>query len=590
MKALSILDEVVRELEQDVNISRIKRIIFFACKEFWENDVGQLASTDLGLLIKEMCAKYNQLEDIEAVLNSIVSKVNKKTEYALVADLIICQLSRLYEFEDFTNLETNISRFGGENAPAFQDEFSSQIPSSEESERNPGNLFDVRQKILQQTNPLRAKILIFSTLYHEFTFSDRDWLLLKTQELDTLLRQLFNVCPTLGELESQLYRTSSNLENTDENDQTASVIIKAMSPCYANIQQEKRDLAEDAARESVTREAVTREAVAREAVAREDFSSEDCDQTRLINNVYEESKQSDTRNDYFEAGDITHIIQAAPAHYHYDPQNSYLVPAVAEISPFKQAKISNNGLTDDFKHELPQTSQYEENPTTIEIFVPAAVTINISDSIKKKLGLEEEIKCLVIESANSATTKIENIFSELESALNRQFSTESAEERLYWKYKILRDYLGEVQGFTYKLIKILSELESKERGQSTSETQPNFEENVSEETEPNKSSHKQPNQQQLLTMAKQGHPKAIAILIDQLLKPKGISATAGFKDGCLHVILESAPAPNQQDTATYIYKKLCTLKAKFINNVKIHGRELGNKTVLWTQEFVNKTS
>jgi len=572
MKALSILDEVVRELEQDLNISRIKRIIFFACKEFWENDVRQLASTDLGILIEELCAKYSKLEDIESVLNSIVSKVNKKTEYALVADLIVCQLSRLYEFEDSTNLETNISRFGGENAPAFDDGFSSQIPSNEESERNPGNLFDVRQKILQQTNPLRAKIVIFSTLYHEFTFSDRDWLLLKTQELDTLLRQLFNICPTLAELESQLYRTARNLENTDENDQTASVIIKAMSPCYVNIQQEKRDRAEDAARVGV----------AREDIVMEDFPSEDCDQTRLINNVYEESKQSDTRNDYFEAGDITHIIQAAPAHYHYDPQNSYLLPEVAEIS--------SNSLTDDFQDELPKTLQYEENPTIIENYVPVAATINISESIKQKLGLEEEIKSLVIESANSATAKIENIFSELESALNRQFSTESAEERLYWKYKILRDYVGEVQGFTYKLIKILSELESKERGQSTSEIQPNFDKNVSEETESNKSSDPQPSQRQILAMAKQGNPKAIAILINQLLQPKGITAIAGFKDGCLHVILESAPPPNQQDTAIYIYKKLCTLKAKFINNVKIHGRELDNKTVLWTQEFVNKTN
>lgn len=575
MKALSILDEVICELEQDVNISRIKRIIFFACKEFWENDVGQLANTDLGILIEELCAKYSKLEDIEAVLNSIVSKVNKKSEYALVADLIICQLSRLYEFEDFTNLETNISRFGGQNAPAFQDEFSSNIPSSEESERNPGNLFDVRQKILQQTNPLRAKILIFSTLYHDFTFSDRDWLLLKTQELDTLLRQLFNICPSLGELESQLYRTANNLENTDENDSSASVIIKAMSPCYANIQQEKRDRAED---------------IVREDIVREDIPSEDCDQTRLINNVYEKTNQSESRNDYFEAGDITRIIQASPAHYHYDPQNSYLVPGVAEQSQVQQAEISSNSLTDDFQNELPKTVHYEENPTIVEVSVPSAATINISESIKQKLGLEEEIKSLVIESANSATTKIEKIFSDLESALNRQFSTESAEERLYWKYKVLRDYVGEVHGFTYKLIKILSELESKERGQSTWETQPNFEQNVSSETEPNKSSRKQPNQQQILAMAKQGNPKAIAILINQLLQPKGITATAGFKDGCLHVILESAPAPNQQDTATYIYKKLCTLKAKFISNVKIYGRELGKKTLLWTQEFVDKTN
>ena len=82
MKALSILDEVVRELEQDVNLSRIKKILFSACKDFWENDPAQLASADLGILIEELCAKYSRLEDIEAVLNSIVSKVNKKTDYA----------------------------------------------------------------------------------------------------------------------------------------------------------------------------------------------------------------------------------------------------------------------------------------------------------------------------------------------------------------------------------------------------------------------------------------------------------------------------------------------------------------------------
>ena len=119
MQALSILDEVVRELEQDVNLSRIKKILFFACKDCWENDPAKLASADVGNLIEELCAKYSRLEDIETVLNSIVAKVNKKTEYALVADQIVCQLSRFYEYQDFTKLETNISNFGGYEAPAI---------------------------------------------------------------------------------------------------------------------------------------------------------------------------------------------------------------------------------------------------------------------------------------------------------------------------------------------------------------------------------------------------------------------------------------------------------------------------------------
>jgi hypothetical protein len=137
-------------------------------------------------------------------------------------------------------------------------------------------------------------------------------------------------------------------------------------------------------------------------------------------------------------------------------------------------------------------------------------------------------------------------------------------------------------------MEILMELELKESGRSTPETPAKISDNVSE-TEHIKSKQK-PNQSQLVEMAKQGNPKAIAILIDQLLQPKGITATVGFKDGWLHVILESAQAPNQQDTALYIHKKLCTLKSQHLHHVKIHGRELGNKTVTWTQEFVNQTN
>ncbi|MCC3418312.1 MAG: hypothetical protein JGK28_10175 [Microcoleus sp. PH2017_07_MST_O_A] len=569
MQSLSILDEVVREFEQDLNLSRIKKIIFFACKESWENDPAKLASADVGKLIEEICAKYSRLEDIETVLNNIVAKVNKKTEYALVADKIVCQLSRLYEYQDFTKLETNISNFGGSEAPAFDDHFNSQLPAGESLERDAGNLFDVRQKIVQQTNPLRAKILIFSTLYHDFTFSERDWLLLKTQELDKLLRQLFNVCGSLAELESNLYGTAGKLDNTDECDQAASVIIKAMNPCYAKLQQEERDIAED----SVS----------------EDSSTEDYDQTHLNNSFYEDIVPVDRRNEYFEPGDITQIIQAAPAHYHYDPQKSYLVPAPVENIQFKDSKTSSNNATADVRQELVETDEVAEMPTIVESVEPAApVTINITDSIKRKLGLEEEMKGLVSQSANFTTAQIEQIFSDLEAAMNGKFSTESAEERLYWKYKNLRNYVAKVQGFTDKLMEMLSEVESKESGGSPAEIQENIAENSSA-TEPQNSSHK-PNQYQLVEMAKQGKPKAIAILINQLLQPRGITATAGFKEGWLHVILESAEVPSQQDTATYIYKKLGTLKSPSLTHVKIHGRQLGNKTVDWTQEFVNKTN
>ncbi|MCU0543360.1 MAG: hypothetical protein MUE44_14500 [Oscillatoriaceae cyanobacterium Prado104] len=565
MKSLSILDEVVRTLEEDVNIARIKRIIFFACKEYWENDAEQLANVDLGNSIEELCRKYSRLEDIENVLNSIVSKVNKKVEYTLVADQIICQLSRLYEYQDFTKLETNISNFGGQESPAFQDEFQAEMPVVPEITRDPGNLFDVRQKILQQTNPLRAKILIFSLLYHEFTFSDRDWLLLKTQELDSLLRQLFNVCLTLAELETQLYRTAGNLDNKDESDRAASAIIQAMAPCYAKPQLEPGD------RVSVP-------------------VKEDYDQTHLSNNVYED-RVTDIPKDYFEAGDITRMTQAAPIQYHYDPRENNLVADAFAVSlPNERAIGNSNSSTLDFKHELAETLLVVEMPPATASYEPEVppIHLNISNSIEQKLSLEEEIKELVNQSANSASEQIKKILTDLEANLNEQFSTESEEQRLYWKYKALRNYVGKIQGFTGKLTKILGELESKESGRSTTKQQANVSGNAAQTQQRNERDRSR--QQKLVEMAKQGNPKAISLLIDRVLYPKGISATAGFKDGWLHVILESDRPPNQQDTATYIYKKLCTLKAQFVNKVKIHGRQSGHKTLAWTQEFVKQNN
>jgi hypothetical protein len=262
------------------------------------------------------------------------------------------------------------------------------------------------------------------------------------------------------------------------------------------------------------------------------------------------------------------------------------VPGTAENVQFKEPETSSNNSAVDFRQELEETFPVAEMQTSIDIFEPTEPGIvNISDSIKRKLGLEEEMTGLVSQSANSATAQIENIFTELEAALNEKISPGTAEERLYWKYKNLREYVGKVQNFTEKLMEILSELESKESGKDPSETQENIAQNLAET--PQENSSQKANQYQLLEMAKQGKPKAIAQLINQLLQPKGIVATAGYKDGWLHVILESAEVPNQQATATYIHKKLGTLKSKYLTQVKIHGRQLGSKTVSWTQEFVN---
>jgi hypothetical protein len=92
----------------------------------------------------------------------------------------------------------------------------------------------------------------------------------------------------------------------------------------------------------------------------------------------------------------------------------------------------------------------------------------------------------------------------------------------------------------------------------------------------------QPN---LLELAKQGNAKAIAALINRQLQPKGITAKAALKDGCLQIMLESAQVPNQQALVTFVRKGISSLEAAPLERVKVYGRQTGEEFPAWSQEF-----
>lgn len=92
----------------------------------------------------------------------------------------------------------------------------------------------------------------------------------------------------------------------------------------------------------------------------------------------------------------------------------------------------------------------------------------------------------------------------------------------------------------------------------------------------------QPN---LLELAKQGNAKAIAALMNRQLQPKGITAKAALKDGCLQIMLESAQVPNQQALVAFIRKGITGLGAIAIETVKVYGRQTGEEFPGWSQEI-----
>jgi hypothetical protein len=99
-------------------------------------------------------------------------------------------------------------------------------------------------------------------------------------------------------------------------------------------------------------------------------------------------------------------------------------------------------------------------------------------------------------------------------------------------------------------------------------------------------------QQSISELAKQGNPKAIAILINRSLQAKNITAKTSLKGECLRVKLESNQVPEQKAMVQIIQQGLTKLKPEFIKTVKIYGCQTDIDFPAWSQvvELETQTS
>lgn len=92
-------------------------------------------------------------------------------------------------------------------------------------------------------------------------------------------------------------------------------------------------------------------------------------------------------------------------------------------------------------------------------------------------------------------------------------------------------------------------------------------------------------QENILELAKQGNPEAIATLMNRSLHPKGITAKAALKDSCLQVRLESAHILSQQELIPFVRKGITGLGVEFIKTVRVYGQQEGEDFPAWTEQL-----
>lgn len=194
-------------LDQDVNVSRIKKLLIYTCRRYWEANsyvIEQISTSDL---IDELMQQYSTLEELRSSLNVVVKTLNKTAEYALVAETILREVQSLYGEKD-------------------------SVPVACEAE--PIDFFDVRREILKYSNPLKAKILLFSSVYYLFEFCPQDWSNLKLYSLDGLLRTVLTQTETIEEFQQLLNCKASQLKEAETYLEIVPVLMRSLKSNYTH--------------------------------------------------------------------------------------------------------------------------------------------------------------------------------------------------------------------------------------------------------------------------------------------------------------------------------------------------------------------
>ncbi|MBD3881580.1 PrsW family intramembrane metalloprotease [Phormidium tenue FACHB-886] len=92
-------------------------------------------------------------------------------------------------------------------------------------------------------------------------------------------------------------------------------------------------------------------------------------------------------------------------------------------------------------------------------------------------------------------------------------------------------------------------------------------------------------QSDLLKLAQQGDPEAIARWLNRSLQPRGVTAKVLLRDDCLKVLLASARPLEQQAFVQFLQQQLGSLGSESIKLVKVYSQQWGENEPAWVQEF-----
>ncbi|MBT9315284.1 adenylate/guanylate cyclase domain-containing protein [Leptothoe spongobia] len=244
---------VADDLEHDAQIIRIKKVLYCLCHKVWETDIQKIEQADTAILVKQLYQLTPTPNDLKYRLRHLLHHLNRKAKYTKIVNIIFKAFHPLYSvqtelipmstpgLQNANDTDSPETCFGDlpvgihpDNTVAFSAKAVEGPPMGDIAQvKDRADLFELRLDIIKYCNPLRAKILLHSTLYSPFTGSSQEWSLLRSKTLEDFLREVFNYCSSFQDLESKLSIIVHCLEDTDENEPVVTSILNAIKPYYA---------------------------------------------------------------------------------------------------------------------------------------------------------------------------------------------------------------------------------------------------------------------------------------------------------------------------------------------------------------------
>jgi hypothetical protein len=240
------IDEVTTKIANHPEKSRISKLLYSASLNRWEKNPQKLSRPELKNLILNLYQLYPSQQNLQIALSKIVEKVSKPELYQSIAQIVLEALIPLYDTQSSPAIALEMTSSSLPYAPrrdrpqtlskneantAKNKKKLGEIPKEKaQSSRAKYDLFELRLTIMQYTNPLWAKILLYSILIQPWNSSRQDWASLRSHTLDSLMEQLILSGMRLPEIEVNLQSAARSLSETDTALQAAHTLIETIRP------------------------------------------------------------------------------------------------------------------------------------------------------------------------------------------------------------------------------------------------------------------------------------------------------------------------------------------------------------------------